>query len=103
VITQYEIALETGLRVNKVTVLADDLALKMSARSIRVARIPGRDMVGVEVPNPKSRVVVLRELLDLFERVINLVRRHAPSAAIAFNSTPLDTFVAAARWLDTTA
>jgi hypothetical protein len=43
------------------------------------------------------------ELLDLFERVINLVRRHAPSAAIAFNSTPSDTFDAAARWLDTTA
>ena len=44
--------------------LADDLALKMSARSIRVARIPGKDMVGVEVPNPKSRVVMLRELLE---------------------------------------
>src|SRR4029078_6734843 len=42
----------------------DALALKMSARSIRVARIPGRDMVGVEVPNPKSRVVLLRELLE---------------------------------------
>jgi S-DNA-T family DNA segregation ATPase FtsK/SpoIIIE len=36
----------------------------MAARSIRVARIPGRDMVGVEVPNPKARVVVLRELLE---------------------------------------
>jgi hypothetical protein len=43
------------------------------------------------------------ELLELFERVINLVRRHAPHAAIAFNSTPSDTFDAAARWLDTTA
>jgi hypothetical protein len=42
------------------------------------------------------------ELLELFERVINLVRRHAPRAAIAFNSTPLDTFEAAARWLDAT-
>ncbi|GAA2876580.1 hypothetical protein GCM10010472_37770 [Pseudonocardia halophobica] len=37
--------------------------------------------------------------LDLFERIINLVRRHAPDAAIAFNSTPADTFDAAARWL----
>ena len=36
---------------------------------------------------------------DLFERIINLVRRHAPDAAIAFNSTPADTFDAAARWL----
>lgn len=37
--------------------------------------------------------------LGLFERIINLVRRHAPDAAIAFNSTPSDTFEAAARWL----
>jgi hypothetical protein len=37
--------------------------------------------------------------LGLFERIINLVRRHAPDAAIAFNSTPADTFGAAARWL----
>jgi hypothetical protein len=40
------------------------------------------------------------ELLDLFERVVNLVRRHAPDAAIAFNSSPSDTLEAAARWLD---
>ena len=38
--------------------------------------------------------------LDLFERVVNLVHRHAPGAAIAFNSTPADTFDAATRWLD---
>jgi hypothetical protein len=38
--------------------------------------------------------------LDLFERIVNLVHRHAPDAAIAFNSTPADTFDAAARWLD---
>lgn len=37
--------------------------------------------------------------LDLFERVVNLVHRHAPDAAIAFNSTPTDTFAAASRWL----
>jgi hypothetical protein len=42
----------------------------------------------------------VRHQLDLFEQVINLVRRHAPDAAIAFNSTPGDTFDAAARWLD---
>ena len=38
--------------------------------------------------------------LGLFERIINLVRRHAPSAAIAFNATPSDTYEAAARWID---
>jgi hypothetical protein len=37
--------------------------------------------------------------LELFERIINLVRRHAPAAAIAFNATPSDTYEAAARWL----
>ncbi len=39
------------------------------------------------------------ERLDLFERIVNLVRRHAPGAAIAFNSSPVDTFDAAERWL----
>ena len=42
----------------------------------------------------------MRNELELFERVINLVRRHAPGAAIAFSSTPADTFEAAARWID---
>ncbi|HEX3232594.1 MAG TPA: DNA translocase FtsK [Gemmatimonadales bacterium] len=64
VVTQYGVRLRAGVKMNRLVTLADDLALKMSARSIRVARIPGRDMVGVEVPNPKSRVVLLRELLE---------------------------------------
>jgi hypothetical protein len=36
---------------------------------------------------------------ELFEQVVNLVRRHAPGAAIAFNATPADTYEAAARWI----
>jgi S-DNA-T family DNA segregation ATPase FtsK/SpoIIIE len=64
VVTQYNVRLRPGVKMNRLVALADDLALKMSARSIRVARIPGRDMVGVEVPNPKSRIVMLRELLE---------------------------------------
>jgi S-DNA-T family DNA segregation ATPase FtsK/SpoIIIE len=64
VVTQYGVRLRPGVKMNRLVALADDLALKMSARSVRVARIPGRDMVGVEVPNPKSRVVLLRELLE---------------------------------------
>jgi len=39
------------------------------------------------------------EQLELFEQVINLVRRHAPDAAIAFNSSPATTYEAAARWI----
>lgn len=42
----------------------------------------------------------VRNQLDLFEHVVNLVRRHAPAAAIAFNTTPADTFDAAARWVE---
>ncbi len=64
VVTQYGVRLRPGVKMNRLVALADDLALKMSARSIRVARIPGKDMVGVEVPNPKARMVVLRELLE---------------------------------------
>src|SRR4029077_7017507 len=64
VVTQYGVRLRPGVKMNRLVALADDLALKMSARSIRVAGIPGRDMVGVEVPNPKSRMVMLRELLE---------------------------------------
>ena len=64
VVTQYGVRLRPGVKMNRLVALADDLALKMAARSIRVARIPGRDMVGVEIPNPKARIVVLRELLE---------------------------------------
>jgi DNA segregation ATPase FtsK/SpoIIIE, S-DNA-T family len=64
VVTQYGVRLRPGVKMNRLVALSDDLALKMSARSVRVARIPGRDMVGVEVPNPKSRVVLMRELLE---------------------------------------
>jgi hypothetical protein len=44
----------------------------------------------------------IRNQLELFEQVLNLVRRFAPGAAIAFNDTPADTFKAAARWVDLT-
>jgi hypothetical protein len=42
----------------------------------------------------------VRNQPGLFERVVNLVRRHAPDAAIAFNTTPAETFEAAARWIE---
>ena len=63
VITQYEISLETGMRVSKVTVLADDLALHMKVPSVRiVAPIPGKNAVGIEVPNEARVTVRLKEL-----------------------------------------
>jgi DNA segregation ATPase FtsK/SpoIIIE, S-DNA-T family len=64
VITQYEISLETGLRLNKVTALADDLALNLKVSSVRVvAPLPGRSTVGIEVPNEHRQTVRLKELI----------------------------------------
>jgi S-DNA-T family DNA segregation ATPase FtsK/SpoIIIE len=64
VITQYEVALETGLRVNKVTGLGDDLALNLKVPSVRiVAPIPGKNTVGIEVPNEHRAIVRLKEVL----------------------------------------
>jgi S-DNA-T family DNA segregation ATPase FtsK/SpoIIIE len=64
VVTQYEIALETGLRLNKVTNLADDLALNLRVASVRVvAPLPGRNTVGIEVPNEIRQTVHLKELV----------------------------------------
>jgi S-DNA-T family DNA segregation ATPase FtsK/SpoIIIE len=66
VITQYEVALETGLRVNRVTALADDLALNLRVPSVRVvAPIPGKNTVGIEVPNEHRATVRLKELLTM--------------------------------------
>ncbi len=65
VITQYEIALETGLRLNKVTNLADDLALNLKVPTVRiVAPLPGRNTVGIEVPNEIRQTVQLKELVS---------------------------------------
>ena len=65
VVTQYEVAPGSGVKVGSIAALADDLALAMRAPSIRiVAPIPGKAAVGVEIPNPRARMVTLRELLD---------------------------------------
>ncbi|MGL6072787.1 MAG: DNA translocase FtsK [Fimbriiglobus sp.] len=65
VITQYEIALETGLRLNKVTTLSDDLALCLKVPAVRiVAPLPGRNTVGIEVPNEHRQTVRLKELVQ---------------------------------------
>ena len=64
VVTQFEVAPAAGVKVGSIAALADDLALKMEAKSIRiVAPIPGKPYVGVEVPNPTPRMVTLGELL----------------------------------------
>ena len=65
VVTQFELDLEPGLRLNKVTALEDDLAIALRVPSVRVvAPIPGKNTVGVEVPNEKQVTVRLKELLQ---------------------------------------
>jgi DNA segregation ATPase FtsK/SpoIIIE, S-DNA-T family len=75
VVTQYEIALETGLRVNRVTALADDLALHLKVPSVRiVAPIPGKNTVGIELPNENRATVRLKEVILSTGRAIAKMR-----------------------------
>jgi len=64
-VTRYEVHPEQGVRVNKITNLADDLKLSLAAPSIRIeAPIPGKAAVGIEVPNAEASAVSFRELLE---------------------------------------
>ena len=65
VITMYEFEPASGIKVNKIVGLADDLALALRALSVRIiAPLPGKSVVGVEVANPQRETVYLRELLE---------------------------------------
>ena len=65
VIAQFEVELEAGLRLSKITGLADDLAIALRVPSVRiVAPIPGKNTVGVEVPNENRQLVRLREVIE---------------------------------------
>ena len=65
VITTYEVVPPPGVKVSKIVGLADDLALVMKAQSIRIqAPIPGKAVVGIEVPNPEPYTVFLKEILE---------------------------------------
>jgi S-DNA-T family DNA segregation ATPase FtsK/SpoIIIE len=64
VVTQFEVVPGAGVKAGRIVALADDLAMAMRAPSIRVAPIPGKGAVGVEVPNPIARMVTLRELFE---------------------------------------
>ncbi|WP_457553856.1 DNA translocase FtsK [Desulfobacula sp.] len=64
VITTFEYRPASGIKISKIAGLSDDLALALSAISIRiVAPIPGRDVVGIEIPNETREIVNLRELI----------------------------------------
>lgn len=68
-VTQFELKLAEGVRVNKVVGFESDLAAALKAVSVRVqAPIPGRDTIGIEVPNAQRQKVYMRDLLDQFGR-----------------------------------
>ena len=69
-ITRYELKPAEGVRVNKIANLADDIALNLAAQSIRIeAPIPGKQAVGIEIPNTETEVVHLRDVIDSEEFV----------------------------------
>ena len=63
VVTMYELEPASGIKASRVIALADDIARNMSALSARVATIPGRSVIGIELPNPKREMVSLSELV----------------------------------------
>ncbi len=67
-ITRYELKPAEGVRVSKIAKLADDIALNLAAESIRIeAPIPGKQAVGIEIPNKEKEVVPLRDIIDSSE------------------------------------
>jgi S-DNA-T family DNA segregation ATPase FtsK/SpoIIIE len=65
VVTQYEVRPEAHVKLSRIEALADDLAMALAARTIRIeAPIPGKDVVGIEIPNQASEVVGFRPLID---------------------------------------
>lgn len=63
-ITRYEIQLKPGTKMSKITNLSDDIALNLATQQVRIAAVPGKAAVGIEVPNDQTSIVTLREVLD---------------------------------------
>jgi len=69
VVTTYEFAPAPGVKINRITALADDLAMGLKAESVRITgSIPGKAALGIEIPNPVREIVYLRDMLasDVF-------------------------------------
>ena len=78
-ITRYELKPAEGVRVSKIANLADDIALNLAAETIRIeAPIPGKQAVGIEVPNKENEVVHFRDIIDTEE-----FRNHKSKLAFA--------------------
>jgi len=64
VVTVYELEPAPGVQINRIVTLSEDIALAMKAHSVRIVPIPGKSRVGVEIPNTKSAIVYLKEILE---------------------------------------
>jgi len=64
VITRYEIKLAEGIRINQVTNLEEDIALSLAVKDITVERIPGKQLLGIEVLNKDREIVLLKDIID---------------------------------------
>ncbi len=68
VVTQYEVQPAAHIRVSRIEALADDLAMALAARSLRIeAPIPGKSAVGIEIPNKDFNIVALRGILETLD------------------------------------
>ncbi len=64
-VTRYELMPDAGVRISKITSLADDIALHLAAQSVRIeAPIPGKAAIGIEIPNDAKSMVSMREIID---------------------------------------
>ena len=64
-VTRYELVPEAGVRINRITNLSKDIALRLAAKSVRIeAPIPGKSAIGIEVPNSAKSMVSIREVLE---------------------------------------
>ena len=63
-VTRYEIEPDVGIKISKVTRLADDIALRLAATGVRIAAIPNKTAIGIEVPNRSRQTVGMRECID---------------------------------------
>ncbi len=64
VVTRYELSPAPGTKTQRVVALADDIARSMSALSVRVAVVPGQNVIGIELPNENRQTVFLRDIFD---------------------------------------
>ena len=96
VVTMYELEPAPGLKASRVIGLADDIARSMSALSARVSTVPGRSVIGIELPNDNREMVLLREILSarfipvLLEMLpVRALRKEARATLVAIGTEAL--------------